>query len=61
MKNLTSAIRLAAFVGLVFAALATGTPQPAQAQMSCREYCKTVCLANGETCCWITSNTCGCC
>jgi hypothetical protein len=61
MKKLGTAFRLITLVTLVFGALAAGAPQPAQAQMSCKQYCREVCIANGETCCYITSNTCGCC
>ena len=61
MRHLGTALRLATLVALVAAALTTGTPRTAEAQMSCSQYCRTVCIANGEPCCWITSNTCGCC
>lgn len=66
MKKLGTALRLIALATLIPAALMAGgesqpQAQPDQEQMSCREYCRTVCIANGETCCYITSNTCGCC
>jgi hypothetical protein len=61
MKKLGTALRLLTLGTLVFAALTAGTPQPVEAQMSCRQYCREVCIANGEPCCYITSNTCGCC
>jgi len=32
-----------------------------QISLSCAQYCRTVCIANGETCCFISSTTCGCC
>lgn len=61
MKNFGTALRLLTLVALVFGALVTGAPQPAQAQMGCGKYCRTVCIATGEACCFITENTCGCC
>jgi hypothetical protein len=62
MKKLSPALRLATLIALVPVAFAAvGAPQPDQEQMSCRQYCREVCIANGETCCMITPNTCGCC
>ena len=64
MKKLVNALRLIALVALIPAGLAaTGAPQPDQdlEQMSCQRSCIDVCIANGETCCRITPNTCGCC
>ena len=61
MRNLGTALRLIILVALLLVALKVGAPLPAQAQMSCNQYCKTVCLPNGDSCCWITSTTCGCC
>lgn len=61
MKRLGTALRLFTLVAVFLVALTAGAPQPAQGQMSCRQYCRDVCIANGETCCFITSTTCGCC
>jgi hypothetical protein len=64
MKKLGTALRLIALIALIPAGLtAAGAPQPQQdlEQMSCGQYCRTVCIANGETCCFSGPNTCGCC
>lgn len=64
MKKLGTALRFIALAALIPAALMAGgdsQPQADQEQMSCREYCRTVCIANGETCCSAGPNTCGCC
>jgi hypothetical protein len=60
MKKLGLAFRLITLVAVLFAALTAGAPQPAQA-MTCAQYCREVCIANGETCCWLSSTLCGCC
>ncbi len=61
MKQLGTALRLVTLVAVLFVAFTAGTPQTAEGQMSCSQYCRTVCLANGEPCCFISSTSCGCC
>lgn len=63
VKKLGTALRLIALATLIPAALMAGgeSPQPDQEQMTCSQYCRTVCAANGEPCCFLGPNTCGCC
>lgn len=64
MKKLGTALRLIALATLIPAALIAGGESqaaPDQEQMSCSQYCRTVCLAYGEPCCFLGPNTCGCC
>ena len=61
MKKFGTALRLITLVAVFLAALSASAPQPAQGQMSCAKYCRDVCIANGESCCFISSTTCGCC
>lgn len=61
MKKLGTPLRLVTLVAVLLVALAAGAPQPVQGQMSCWQYCREVCIANGETCCFTSPYTCGCC
>ena len=60
MKKLGTPLRLITLVAVILVALTAGTPQPAQGQMSCWQYCRDVCWANGEQCYRFTEFTCGC-
>jgi hypothetical protein len=62
MKKLGTALRLIALVALVPVAFTgAGTPQPELMQMSCGQYCRQVCIPNGDSCCFISPTSCGCC
>jgi hypothetical protein len=64
MKRFLKTLRLIAPLALVPAALAAG-PLPDSStryiSSSCARYCRDVCNANGEPCCILDYNTCGCC
>ncbi|HSF42755.1 MAG TPA: hypothetical protein VLT87_23320 [Thermoanaerobaculia bacterium] len=63
MKKLGTAIRLIALAVVVPAALMAG-PQPVETEAissGCAQFCRDVCILNGEPCCFVSSTTCGCC
>lgn len=68
MKKLRTALGLIALCVLVPNALTAGSalwaPQDltvSQLSGNCARFCRDVCIANGEPCCILDPNTCGCC
>ena len=68
MKKLGKALGLVALFALVPSAMTAGgaswTTQSLSTEQigsSCARYCREVCILNGEPCCFLGPNTCGCC
>jgi hypothetical protein len=60
MKRLATALGLIALCAMVPATLKAG-PEQEQISGGCAKYCRETCIINGEPCCFLGPNTCGCC
>ena len=59
MKRLATAMGL---IAVLFMLVPSALPASSGwISQSCAQYCRTVCIANGETCCFVSPTTCGCC